>query len=74
MTLPKQIPPAARVIASTSDSVRWQRVNAEPFEYCIQQGRFGDEFVKLLDGSCLRRTFVPSPLFGAWLNQDGEAV
>lgn len=35
--------------------VRWQRVNGEPFEYAIGQGRFGDEFVKLADGSCLRR-------------------
>lgn len=35
--------------------IRWQRVNDEPFEYAIQQGPHGDEFVKLLDGSCLRR-------------------
>lgn len=35
--------------------VRWRRVNDEPFEYAIQQGPHGDEFVKLLDGSCLRR-------------------
>lgn len=34
---------------------RWQRINDEPFEYCIDQGMFGDEFVKLADGSCLRR-------------------
>lgn len=39
-------------------NIRWQRVNDEPFEYAIQQGRFGDEFVKLLDGTCLRR---PTP-------------
>lgn len=38
-----------------SQQVRWQRVNDEPFEYAIQQGPHGDEFVKLLDGSCLRR-------------------
>lgn len=36
--------------------IRWQRVNDEPFEYAIQQGPHGDEFIKLLDGSCLRRT------------------
>lgn len=35
--------------------VQWRRVNGEPFEYAIQQGRHGDEFVKLIDGSCLRR-------------------
>lgn len=39
--------------------VRWQRVNDEPFEYAIQQGRFGDEFVKLLNGECLRRHVEP---------------
>lgn len=36
----------------------WRRVNDEPFEYAIQQGPHGDEFVKLLDGSCLRRSLV----------------
>lgn len=35
--------------------IRWQRVNDEPFEYAIQQGPHGDEFVKLFSGSCLRR-------------------
>ncbi len=35
--------------------IRWQHVNDEPFEYAIQQGRFGDEFIKLLNGTCLRR-------------------
>ncbi len=35
--------------------MRWQRVNSEPFEYAIYEGPFGDEFVKLPDGSCLRR-------------------
>lgn len=35
--------------------IRWQRVNDEPYEYAIQKGPHGDEFVKLLDGSCLRR-------------------
>jgi hypothetical protein len=36
--------------------IQWRRVNAEPFEYAIQQGPHGDEFVGLLDGSCLRRS------------------
>ena len=35
--------------------IRWARVNDEPFEYAIQQGPHGDEFVKLLDGKCLCR-------------------
>lgn len=39
-----------------SDGIRWARVNAEPFEYAIQQGRHGDEFVKLLNGTHLRRS------------------
>lgn len=34
---------------------QWRRVNDESFEYAIYQGRHGDEFVKLADGSCLRR-------------------
>ena len=38
-----------------TNKIVWQRVNDEPFEYAIQQGPHGDEFVKLLDGSCLRR-------------------
>ncbi len=42
-----------------ADGVRWQRVNSEPFEYAIQQGQFGDEFVKLLNGTCLRRAISP---------------
>jgi hypothetical protein len=35
--------------------VRWGRVNSDPVEYAIQRGPHGDEFVKLLDGSCLHR-------------------
>jgi len=35
--------------------IRWQKVNTEPFEYAIQQGPHGDDFVKLLNGECLRR-------------------
>ena len=35
--------------------IQWRRVNSESFEYAIQQGPHGDEFVKLLDGFCLRR-------------------
>jgi hypothetical protein len=34
---------------------RWARVNDDPLEYAIAQGRFGDEFVKRDDGSCLSR-------------------
>jgi hypothetical protein len=44
-------------------------VNGEPFEYAIQQGRFGDEFVKLLDGSCLRRPLVADDMRD-WAFQD----
>src|ERR1700689_5427920 len=39
---------------------RWQRVNDEPFEYGIMQDAHGDEFVKLRDGSCLKRPLVES--------------
>ena len=35
--------------------VQWRNVNGDGFEYAIQQGPHGDEFVKLLDGSCLRK-------------------
>jgi hypothetical protein len=38
------------------DQVVWRRVNGELFEYAIQQGQHGDEFVRLLEGSCLRRS------------------
>ncbi len=46
---------------------RWQRVNDEPFEYGIIKDVHGDEFVKLRDGSCLRRPIasVPSTEEGA---------
>ena len=37
-------------------NVVWRQVNMEPYEYAVQQGPHGDEFVKLLDGSCLRRS------------------
>jgi hypothetical protein len=40
---------------------RWARVNAEPFEYLIGKGRFGDEFVKLEDGTCVRIPAEPLP-------------
>ena len=52
---------ALRLAASESgrlenhEGIRWARVNDEPFEYAIQEGPFGDEFVKLLNGKCLRR-------------------
>jgi hypothetical protein len=35
--------------------ITWRKVNDEPFEYAIQKGPYGDEFVNLLDGTCLRR-------------------
>ena len=38
-----------------TQGVRWSRVNDEPFEYAIQIGPHGDEFVKLLNGDRLRR-------------------
>lgn len=47
--------------AGMGEPVAWRRVNGEPFEYAIQQGPHGDEFVKLLDGSCLCRT-VPDDI------------
>jgi len=46
---------------ATYESIRWQRVNDEPFEYAIQQGPHGDEFVKLIGGSCLRRSAASPP-------------
>lgn len=42
--------------------IQWRRVNDEPYEYAIQQGPHGDEFVKLLDGSCLRRPQAWQPI------------
>jgi len=51
----------AGVAPSPSDQdIRWSQVNAEPFEYAIQQGPHGDEFVKLLNGTCLRRPLALS--------------
>lgn len=38
-----------------TEQYEWRRINDEMFEYAIKQGQFGDEFVKLPDGSCLRR-------------------
>jgi hypothetical protein len=40
-------------------NAEWRRVNDEPFEYATMQGSHGDEFVKLEDGSCLRRPLEP---------------
>lgn len=40
----------------------WRQVNESPFEYAIQQGPVGDEFVKLIDGSCLRRDLMWQPI------------
>jgi hypothetical protein len=39
----------------SGEQIRWGRLNDEPYEYAIQQGPHGDEFVKLLNGECLRR-------------------
>lgn len=39
-------------------NVQWRQVNGDQFEYAIQQGPHGDEFVKLLDGSCLCRPLL----------------
>jgi hypothetical protein len=52
-------PPAAPVENKKGDQVHWLKVNDEPFEYAIQQGSHGDEFVKLLNGECLRRPVSP---------------
>jgi hypothetical protein len=43
-----------------AEDIRWQRVNDEPFEYAIEKGPNGDEFVRLRKGNCLRR-----PISGA---------
>lgn len=51
-------PPSAP--AAVDPDIRWARVNGEPFEYAIQQGPHGDEFVKLADGSSLRRPIEQS--------------
>jgi hypothetical protein len=47
---------AAMNSVARSEGIQWRRVNDEPFEYAIQQGPHGDEFVKLISGSCLRRS------------------
>lgn len=39
--------------------IEWRRVNDELFEYAVQRGGHGDEFVRLLDGSLLRRRLAP---------------
>lgn len=44
--------------AATEEGIRWLRVNEEPYEYAIQEGLIGDEFVKLLNGTCLRRAIA----------------
>jgi hypothetical protein len=41
-----------------SEGVTWRRVNDEPYEYAIQQGPHGDQWVMLLDGSVLRRSLA----------------
>lgn len=43
------------------DQIKWRRVSEDSFEYAIQQGPHGDEFVKLLDGSYLRRSQPGTP-------------
>jgi hypothetical protein len=51
----------SRPVAWTPDGghisplVTWRRVNEEPREYAITRGQFGDEFIKLPDGSTLSR-------------------
>lgn len=51
--------------------IRWSRVNGECFEYAIQQGPHGDEFVKLLNGACLKRAVAlpssPAPELRTWI-------
>jgi hypothetical protein len=41
--------------AARGTPFEWRRVNDEPFEFAIRQGRHGDEFIKTTDGECLRR-------------------
>ena len=56
-------PPAGaggREDGNRTQGVRWAIVNDEPFEYAIQQCPHGDEFVKLINGECLRRPITPS--------------
>lgn len=56
----ESLPQVDRPDSVNDTQVRWARVNAEPFEYAIQQGPFGDDFVKLINGSCLRRSLTES--------------
>lgn len=49
---------AAQRSFDCGEGVQWRRVNDEPYEYAVQQGPHGDEFVKLSNGSCLCRTLV----------------
>ncbi len=46
--------------SSGSGEVLWARVNDEPFEYAIQKGQHGDEFVRLLNGWFLHRPIAPA--------------
>lgn len=48
--------------ADKQEQIKWRRVNDSPFEYAIQQGLHGDEFVKLIDGTCLRRNIMEQKL------------
>jgi hypothetical protein len=51
--------PAQETVTTEPDDIVWSCVNSEPFEYAIQQGPHGDEFVKLINGKCLRRSCAP---------------
>lgn len=51
----------AQSLPGCGEGIAWRRVNDESFEYAIQQGPHGDEFVKLLSGACLKRAFTPLP-------------
>jgi hypothetical protein len=44
----------------------WRRVNGGGREYAITQGRFGDEFVKNGDGTCLSRPLLTSLAHPEW--------
>jgi len=49
------LPSTPQASVEGSEQVAWRVINGEPFEYAIQRGPHGDEFVKLLSGECLRR-------------------
>ncbi len=52
---------AAYSVPGCGEDIQWRRVNDEPYEYAVQQGPHGVEFVKLLNGACLCRTLlIPS--------------